>query len=224
MITEGLQYETPDGSLATLHTGRTDGTWNVQTDSSTLWGITTAEAEQHVSASAAAITRRKNALALEIANAWSAATAENEKRQRAAKLARRKKLVPGTDQPRYESCEGNEASAALLLFLDDHHSGIQANVKSIPQFVANYQEAGHTYTPGMPGLYQQGEKAWYDTFVIMLDGTAIPDNLLVEIAALQSRCGVRKDQQSSVGRTKGIYCNCLAWELIRRGAKVGPRG
>jgi hypothetical protein len=223
MITEGSQYETPDGSLATLHTGRTEGTWNVQTDSSTLWGITTAEAEQHVRASAAAITRRKDALALEIANAWREATAENEKRE--AKLARNKKLVPGTDQTRYAGFDAGEVSTELLWFLDAHYRAIHARVKNLEQFVANYADAGHSYKPDMPGLTFASPASQYDTFAILLDTSSIPDGLLLEIASLQKRWGVRAEElPAGYAQAKGIYCNRLAWELIRRGAKVGPRG
>lgn len=229
MITHGMVFKFPDGIAATL-LARPDGGWNVEKETGLrLSGITDAQAEQMVNAAtladhraAAAARINAHALAIEIDMAHEAALRENEKRSAKA-LARAMKFVPGTDARRYNGVDASDVSAALLLFIEAHYHAISAGVKSLAQFKANYEEAGHTYVDGMPGVHQCPESCWFDTFVITLDGTPIPSELLLEIATLQTRCGIRQGQASSVGQTKGIYCNALAWELIRRGATIGPR-
>lgn len=228
MITAGMTFSRSDGSIATVQPNKFTG-WNLELDTdNVITGLTGEQVEQEMAAyrmaqARAAETQRiaDRKLAAEISQAWDAALLFDAKFN--AKRIR-KNLVPGTDQHRYATCGDDKVSAELLLFLEAHYSAITAGVKSLVQFRANYVDAGHEYVEGTPGVRQCGESAWFDTFTIRLDGTPIPDALLLEIASLQVRCGIREGQQSRVGHTKGIYCNCLAWELIRRGAKVGPRG
>lgn len=228
MIAAGMTFEYPDGTQATIVANRFGG-WNIVTESSTLTGITDEVVAQHIARSQkakaaahaeAAIAARAAALVLELA--WDAAAKENEKRR--LRAARGPQFVPGSAEARYAGIDArHDVPTEIMLWLECHYSAITGTVKNLVQFAANYEEAGHLYADGMPGICQSDERTWHDTFVIRLDGTPIPYAMLDGIARLQNRCGIREGQPPSFNQGKGIYCNALAWELIRRGATVGLR-
>jgi hypothetical protein len=236
MITAGLTFSRPDGSVATVQPNRFSG-WNLLLDTdNVITGLTDFEVEQQMTAYRAAQARAANAataalamLALEINDAHTAALRENEKRdaKAARDRARRAKFIPGTDVLRYRDLEtGPDATyIELILWSEEVYTGICAGVKDIPRFAGNYTDAGHTYVDGMPGLHDcTDSNALYDSFTVQLGNRQIPENMLVAIAALQNKFGIREGQPTlPVNCKKGINCNALAWTLIRRGATVGPR-
>lgn len=232
MVTAGQHFTNIDGTGVTILCGKFDGFWNLHFETeSVLNGVTTAEVEQFMARAQQAQQRAEEAkqadlivLAHKIDAAWTAALAENEKRDAATRRVTKRsaKYVPNTDHLKYPGLT-DPKPLELVLFVEDHYTAILASVMDIPRFRANYEDAGHLYADPMPGVTLASPLRWYDGFTVQLDGTPIPNELIDAIALLQHKCGIRDNDGLPPQTTHGIHCNALAWELIRRGAAVGPR-
>lgn len=184
-------------------------------------------------------TTRQLLSALPLEKAYEAAVKENARfneklikaREQAANsleasYKREREFIDGTDVRRYnpEGIKALDASAEIVAWLEHRITSIDATVKveNEPRFAANLLDAnGQEFSRTMDGFSNASERRWYDGFTISLTEN-IPENLMREIEGMHSRQGCR-EQEPVTSNRRQIFCNALAWEMLRRGHKLGKK-
>lgn len=97
----------------------------------------------------------------------------------------------------------------------------RAPAKVFDRFAANLLAANdQEFTPLMDGFAECSEKVKGSSLAIRFDAP-VPANFLSEIVSLQHRYGIRRDTERSSQLPNVVYCNGLAWDLLRAGHKLG---
>ena len=117
---------------------------------------------------------------------------------------------------------GDSIPAELSKWVSENCIQIIARVRvdDYERFAENLKDAnGQEFTPLMDGFRFLGEKAWGMSLTIHLSNP-VPAHFFDEIHGLQQRFGIRATSEPS-RQTHAIYCNGLAWDLLRQGRKIG---
>jgi hypothetical protein len=149
---------------------------------------------------------------------------EKEMKEREKAERRAKTYIPGTGVKRYsaDGIDKLERATEIIHWVESRISGISATVKveNTTRFAANLLEAnGQEFTDTMPGFSYASDLRWYDGLTIYLTED-MPEQYVAELETLQARCGIRADSPTTSNR-RNIFCNALAWEMLRQGHKLG---
>lgn len=196
-----MQITYPDGETAIVRL-RPNGNFDVVKDDSgmTTWNVPAQEVED--------IIRQRQREVEKLAYAIVAAR------------PRPKAVYKDTPAPAFTDLQ---ISAALMLWIETNLCAIFASVRAakLAEFVERYMGVtGEVYTGVLPGVRTTTNEGRYGDTLEIVVAQPLPAQFAGEVEALQQRCGKRLLEPMQSGTCK-IWCNNIAWELLRRGYRTG---
>jgi hypothetical protein len=198
------EFTKADGQLCHVQE-RSDGLFNIESEEGlTTWGVTAEEIERQIE-----MEKHKIFAAQYVAPPEPAPL-----RQKKAQY------IPGTKIRQIDSAEKKD----LIDWVEQHYRifTLECSVANFARLAANLKTInGQDFTPGMDGFHELIGDVWGIKSRIDLD-TEIPANLMLDVYEMQNRQGCRRDDEPATN-LRVVFCVELAWELLRRGHKLGAR-
>jgi hypothetical protein len=123
---------------------------------------------------------------------------------------------PGKPYKLFDGAPGKPVADWIYAHLD--YVTAQADPNHLERFAANlYHANGQIFDPMMPGF--SITRQWGVSMVIRLTED-LPEEFVEAVEMLQDRSGCRAVESFTAERRE-VYCNELAWEVLRRGVLLG---